>query len=92
MTGFNEALLTGVLCVMQPDRFLSILKYTTEAGGQREIARMVYGLDLPAPESINWTLVRLILWSNDILHALVGEGFANQQHAAAFLWWAKDQP
>ncbi|MEU0376220.1 hypothetical protein ABZ093_02805 [Streptomyces cyaneofuscatus] len=22
---------------------------------------------------------------------LAGDGFANQQHAAAFLWWAKDQ-
>ncbi|MGW1782640.1 hypothetical protein ACWCQQ_26410 [Streptomyces sp. NPDC002143] len=92
MTGFKEALLTRVLCVVQPERFLSILKYTTEAGGKREIARMVYGLELPAPESVNWTLGRLILWSNDLLHALVGEGFANQQHSAAFLWWAKDQP
>lgn len=92
MTGFKEALLTRVLCVMQPDRFLSILKYTTAAGGKREIARTVYGLELPAPESVNWTLGRLILWSNDVLHALVGEGFANQQHSAAFLWWAKDQP
>ncbi|MEI5525468.1 hypothetical protein WB401_12955 [Streptomyces brasiliscabiei] len=92
MTGFKEALLTRVLCVVRPDRFLSILKYTTEAGGKREIARMVYGLELPAPESVNWTLGRLILWSNDLLHTLVGEGFANQQHAAAFLWWAKDQP
>ncbi|UIX34086.1 hypothetical protein [Streptomyces sp. GQFP] len=92
MTGFKEALLTRVLCVMQPDRFLTILKYTTEAGGKREIARMVYGLELPAPESVNWTLGRLILWSNDVLRALAGEGFANQQHAAAFLWWAKDQP
>ncbi|WP_327343088.1 hypothetical protein [Streptomyces europaeiscabiei] len=43
MTGFKEALLTRVLCVMQPDRFLSILKCTTEAGGKRETARMVYG-------------------------------------------------
>ncbi|MFJ4790067.1 hypothetical protein [Streptomyces sp. NPDC088794] len=92
MTGFKEALLTRVLCVVQPDRFLSILKYTTQAGGKREIARMVYGLELPAPESVNWTLGRLILWSNDLLHSLVGEGFANQQHSAAFLWWAKDQP
>jgi hypothetical protein len=91
MTGFKEALLTRALCVMYPDRFLTILKYTTEAGGKREIARMVYGLELPAPESVNWTRGRLILWSNDLLHALVGEGFANQQHAAAFLWWAKDQ-
>ncbi|MEV0740547.1 hypothetical protein AB0I51_32505 [Streptomyces sp. NPDC050549] len=91
MTGFKEALLTRVLCVVQPDRFLSILKYTTDAGGKREIARLVYGLELPAPETVNWTLGRLILWSNDLLHTLVGDGFANQQHAAAFLWWAKDQ-
>ncbi|MEU9409569.1 hypothetical protein AB0E08_28280 [Streptomyces sp. NPDC048281] len=91
MTGFKEALLTRVLCVVQPERFLSILKYTTEAGGKREIARTVYGLELPAPESVNWTLGRLILWSNDLLHTLVGDGFANQQHSAAFLWWAKDQ-
>jgi len=92
MTGFKEALLTKVLCVVQPERFLSILKYTTEAGGKREIARMVYGLELPAPESVNWTRGRLILWSNDVLHLLVGEGFANQEHAAEFLWWAKGQP
>ncbi len=91
MTGFKEALLTRVLCVMCPDRFLTILKYTTEAGGKREIARLVYGLELPAPESVNWTRGRLILWSNDLLRALAGEGFANQQHAAAFLWWAKDR-
>ncbi|MEU5507906.1 hypothetical protein ACFTZ8_05615 [Streptomyces fungicidicus] len=92
MTGFKEALLTRVLCVVRPERFLTILKYTTEAGGKREIARTVYGLELPAPESVNWTLGRLILWSNDLLLSLAGEGFANQQHAAAFLWWAKDRP
>lgn len=91
MTGFKEALLTRVLCVMRPDRFLTILKYTTDAGGKREIARLVYGLELPEPESVNWTRGRLILWSNDLLRTLAGEGFANQQHAAAFLWWAKDR-
>ncbi|MCI3276734.1 hypothetical protein [Streptomyces cylindrosporus] len=92
MTGFKEALLTRVLCVVEPDRYLSILKYTTPAGGKREIARLVYGLELLAPESVSWTLGRLILWSNDLLRTLVGDGFANQQHSAAFLWWAKDQP
>ncbi len=76
---------------MQPDRFLAILKYTTEAKGKREIARMVYRLELPAPEAVNWNRGRLILWRNDFLHALAGEGFANQQHASAFSWWAKDQ-
>ncbi len=73
MTGFKEALLTRVLCVTYPDRFLTILKYTTEAGGKREIARMVYGLELPSPESVNWTRGRLILWSNDLLLDLAGE-------------------
>lgn len=92
MTGFKEALLTRVLCVVWPEEFLTILKYTTEAGGKREIARTVYGLELPAPESVNWTLGRLIVWSNGLLRTLVGEGFANQQHAANFLWWAKDRP
>ncbi|MEU9106898.1 hypothetical protein AB0D54_21600 [Streptomyces xanthophaeus] len=91
MTGFKEALLTRVLCVVRPDRFLTILKYTTEAGGKREIARKVDGLELPAPESVNRTRGRLILWSNDLLHTLVGDGFVNQQHSAALLWWAKDR-
>ncbi|MEW5659279.1 hypothetical protein ABGT92_28650 [Streptomyces cinereoruber] len=91
MTGFKEALLTKVLCVMYPERFLTILKYKTTAGGKREIARAVYGLELPSDELVNWTLGRLILWSNDLLLTLVGEGFVNQQHAASFLWWAKDQ-
>ncbi|MFE0650463.1 hypothetical protein ACFVZH_17940 [Streptomyces sp. NPDC059534] len=91
MTGFKEALLTRVLCVMRPERFLTILKYTTQADGKREIARKVYGLELPAPESVNWTLGRLVFWSNDLLYSLAGDGFAGQQHAAAFLWWAKDR-
>ena len=41
---------------------------------------------------MNWTRGRLILWSNDMLRELVGDGFTNQQHAAEFLWWAKDHP
>ena len=92
MTGFKESLLTKVLCIVQPERFLPILKYTTDAGGKREIAELVYGLPFPAPESVGWTLGRLVLWSNDVLHELVGDGFVNPQHASAFLWWAKDQP
>ena len=91
MPGFKEALLTRVLCVVQPDRYLSILKYTTEAGGKREIARAVYGLELPNPDATRLTRGRLLVWSNDLLHSLVGGGFVNQPHAAAFLWWAKDR-
>lgn len=91
MTGFRESLLTKVLCVMQPDRFLPILTYTSPAGGKREIASSVFGLDLPAPEATSMTHGRLAFWSNDLLRELVGEGFADVQHAAEFLWWAKDQ-
>jgi len=89
--GFKEALLTKVLCVVYPERYLTILKYTGEAG-KREIARAVWGLELPDPQQVTWTIGRLVIWSNDLLLALIGDGFRTQQHAAQFLWWAKDQP
>lgn len=89
--GFKEALLTKVLCVVYPERYLTILKYTGEAG-KREIALSVWGLELPDPQRVTWTIGRLVIWSNDLLLALIGEGFETQQHAAQFLWWAKDQP
>jgi hypothetical protein len=90
MKGFKESLLTKVLCIAHPDEYLTILKYTGDAG-KREIARSVWGLELPDPERVDWTIGRLILWSNDLLRVLLGEGFRHQQHAAAFLWWAKDR-
>ncbi|MET3142789.1 UNVERIFIED_ORG: hypothetical protein ABIB13_002507 [Arthrobacter sp. UYEF2] len=90
MKGFKESLLTKVLCIVYPDRYLTILKYTGEAG-KREIARSLWGLELPDPEKVDWTIGRLILWSNDLLLALLGEGFRHQQHASEFLWWAKDK-
>lgn len=90
MKGFKESLLTKVLCIVYPDRYLTILKYTGEAG-KREIARSLWGLELPDPERVDWTIGRLILWSNDLLLALLGEGFRHQQHASEFLWWAKDK-
>lgn len=90
MVGFKEALLTRVLCIMQPERFLTLLTYSGNPG-KREIARSVYGLELPHKDKVTWTIGRLILWSNDLLISLIGEGFETQQHAAHFLWWAKDR-
>lgn len=90
MKGFSEALLTKVLCVMQPERFLPILMYSGVAG-KREIAESVYGLVLPPKGATSMTHGRLVFWSNDLLRDLVGEGFATQQHASQFLWEAKDQ-
>lgn len=70
MKGFKESLLTEVLCTVYPDRYLTILKYTGVAG-KREIASSLWGLELPDPETANWTIGCLILWSNDLLLALL---------------------
>jgi hypothetical protein len=91
MTGFRESLLTKVLCVVYPARFVPILLYSSPAGGKREIAAAVFGLDLPMPDHTSWTRGRLAFWSNDLLVKSVGTGLIDNQHMAQFLWWAKDQ-
>lgn len=90
MRGFKEALLTRVLCVMYPDRFLPILTYSSLNGGKKEIARQVLGLELPEAKATSRSIGRLILWSNDLIVDHVGPGFAHMQHVSSFLWWAKD--
>lgn len=87
MPGFKEALLTKVLCVTEPDRFVTIVTYDQK----RIMASAIYGLDLPPADRVTWTIGRLIVWSNDLLRDLTGDGFVDQQHSAHFLWWAKDQ-
>lgn len=91
MKGWKEALLTKVLCVVQPDRFLPILTYTSPNGGKRELARQIWGLELPDPNRVNWTIGRLIFWSNDLLMELSGDGFAHNTQVSQFLWMAKDR-
>jgi len=90
--GFKESLLTKVLCVVEPERFLPILKYSTAADGKKEIAKLVFDLDLPPAEKVAWTIGRLVLWSNDLLRSLVGNDIPDLQRAAAFLGWAKSRP
>ena len=90
--GFKESLLTKVLCVVQPERFLPILKYSTAADGKKEVAKLVFDLDLPPTEKVSWTIGRLVTWSNDLLRSLVGNDIPDLQHASQFLWWAKTQP
>lgn len=91
MTGFREALLTRVLCIMQPHRFLPILTYSGGGTGKRAITEAVFGLKMPAQDQVSMQIGRLAVWSNDLLLELVGDGFASCQHASSFLWWAKDQ-
>lgn len=90
MKGLRESLLTKVLCVMQPARFLPILMYSGVAG-KREIAESVFGLVLPPKGATSMTPGRLVFWSNDLLRDLVGDGFTTQQQASHFLWEAKDR-
>jgi len=89
MKGFREALLTKVLCTVERQRFIPILVYTGKAG-KKQYAKWVYDIDLPDPESVSWTIGRLIFWSNDLFMDLAGAGFEDAEHAAEFLWWAKD--
>jgi hypothetical protein len=89
---FKEALLTKVLCVVEPERFLPVVKYTAVAGGKKELAKTVFELDLPPVEKGAWTIGRLAVWSNDLLRSLVGNDIPDLQQAARFLHWAKSQP
>lgn len=91
MTGFRESLLTRVLCVVHPDRFVPILTYSGDGTGKRDIAQAVFGLRMPKQDQVSMQIGRLVLWSNDLLNELLGEGFESRQHASAFLWWAKDK-
>ncbi len=86
--GWRETLLTKVLCVMYPDRFLTLLKYAGTLGKQG-VARQVWRLDLP--DATPATIGDRIVESNDLLLDLVGKGFGSAQHASSFLWWARDR-
>jgi hypothetical protein len=92
MPGFKEPLLTKVLCVVYPERFLPLFTYTAEGTGKREITESVFGLHLPVKhDATAMQIGRLAVWSNDLLLELVGDGFTGTHHAAAFLLWAKDR-
>ena len=91
MPGFKEALLTKVLCIMQPERFLPILTYATENTGKADLTLTVYGLHLPKVDLTSMQIGRLAVWSNDLLLELAGDGFSGPQHVAEFIWWAKER-
>ncbi|SFE53977.1 hypothetical protein [Blastococcus tunisiensis] len=90
---FNkEPLLTKVLCVAEPDRFLPILTYSSPTDGKKEIVKLVFELDLPPAEKVAWTIGRLAVWSNDLLRSLVGNDIPDLHQAARFLAWARTRP
>ena len=91
MPGFKEALLTKVLCIMEPERFLPILTYGTEETGKHDLALALYGLHLPKVDTTSMQIGRLAVWSNDLLLELAGDGFTGPQQVAEFIWWARDR-
>jgi hypothetical protein len=91
--GVGVVLLTKVLCVMQPDRFLALLPYEGGNGkGKQDIGRVVFGLDMPNSDSTGLSIGRLAYWSNDLLRDalqdLPGPAFVDLEHTKEFLWGA----
>ncbi|MBC7631367.1 hypothetical protein [Aeromicrobium sp.] len=85
MPGYGEALLTKTLAVAEPHRFLPILGLDEK----RAIAEAVYGIGVPAAGVGSWTVGRLVVWTNDLLVELGGDGFGDLHHVAQFLRWAQ---
>ncbi len=66
--GVGIVLLTKVLCVMKPDRFIALLPYASGNGkGKQDIGRVVFGLTMPSLDSTGLSIGRLAYWSNDLL-------------------------
>jgi len=91
--GVGIVLLTKVLCVMKPDRFIALLPYASGNGkGKQDIGRVVFGLTMPSLDSTGLSIGRLAYWSNDLLRdallALSGPAFIDMEHAKEFLWGA----
>ena len=91
MPGLKESFLTKVLHIAEPHRVLPILTYGDEGTGKHDIARAVYALHLPKPDPTAMQIGRLVIWSNDLLLELAGEGFDGAHHVSEFLDWAKDR-
>lgn len=84
--GFKELLLSKVLSVWCPERFLTLLTYEQKTMA----AKAVYGLDLPPYDRAR--IGHQIVQSNDLLAELAGDDFQDGPHAGEFLWWAQRQP
>lgn len=90
MGGVRESVLTHVLAVARPARFLPLLRVDSGPGGEgkRDIARSVLGVELPAVDRTRHTVGRVACGSNDLLGDALGAGFSDLDDAAAFLRWA----
>jgi hypothetical protein len=93
MGGVREPVLTRILAVARPERFLPVLTVDGGSGGEgkRELTRSVLRLELPVVDRSRHTVGRVACGSNDLLVDALGAGFADLDDAAAFLLWAHAQ-
>ena len=93
MGGVKEPVLTHVLAVARPERFLPILNVDSGPGGEgkRDLARSLLQVEVPAPDRSRHTVGRVAVGSNDLLVDALGAGFVDLDDAAAFLIWAHAQ-
>lgn len=93
MGGARESVLTHVLAVARPERFLPILTVDGGSGGEgkRDLVASLLRVDLPPVDRTRHTIGRVACGSNDLLVDALGAGFADLDDAAAFLLWAHAQ-
>jgi Zn ribbon nucleic-acid-binding protein len=84
--GVKETALTKVLAVMYPDEIFPLSTYDSPSGGKRQIARKVLDLELPARDSVDWTIGRLIIWSGDLFTEVGRRWFEDLRIASRFFW------
>jgi hypothetical protein len=93
MAGVREPILSHVLTVARPERFLPLLRVEGGPGGEgkRDIVRSLLGVELPAVDRSRHTVGKVACGSNDLLVDALGAGFVDVDDAAAFLLWAHAQ-
>jgi hypothetical protein len=93
MGGVREPVLTRILAIARPERFLPVLTVDGGSGGEgkRELTRSLLRLELPGVDRTRHTLGRVACGSNDLLVDALGAGFVDLDDAAAFLLWTHAQ-
>ena len=86
MPGFREALLTKILAISEPTKFLPILT----AKGKAAFVQHIWGVKIEADKK--QSSGDAIVATNDALVERLAPTFPDLLDAAAFLWWSQTHP
>lgn len=86
MPGFREALLTKILAIAEPTKFLPILT----AKGKAAFVQHIWGVRLELDKK--QTAGDQVVATNDALVERLAPTFPDLLDAAAFLWWSQTHP